>query len=121
MIIRVDPADPTPPFEQIRRQLVDEIQTGNLVAGDKLPSVRQLAGDLALAPGTVARAYGELETAGWVESSRTGTRVIRTAHMPSGLRTAAKHYVFAARGTSLEDAIRAVRSEWNTRASSAGD
>jgi hypothetical protein len=41
--------------------------------------------------------------------------------MPSGLRTAAKHYVFAARGTSLEDAIRAVRSEWNTRASSAGD
>jgi DNA-binding transcriptional regulator YhcF (GntR family) len=120
VIVRVDPADPTPPFEQLRRQLVDEIQTGNLVAGDKLPSVRQLAGDLALAPGTVARAYGELETAGLVESSRTGTRVIRTAHMPSGLRAAAKDYVFAARSTSLEDAIRAVRSEWNAQASSAG-
>jgi DNA-binding transcriptional regulator YhcF (GntR family) len=121
VIVRVDPADPTPPFEQIRRQLVDEIQSGNLVAGYKLPSVRQLAGDLALAPGTVARAYRELETAGLVESNRTGTRVIRTAHMPSGLRNAAKDYVFAARGMSLEDAIRAVRSEWKIQASSAGN
>ena len=44
--LRVDAADPTPPYEQIRRQLALLIDTGELGQGERLPTVRQLAGDL---------------------------------------------------------------------------
>jgi len=74
--LRIDTADPTPPFEQLRRQLNELISTGVLVDGQRLPSVRQLAADLALAAGTVARTYAELEKGGLVLSRRgAGTRV----------------------------------------------
>ena len=64
MNLSVDPDDPTPPYEQLRRQLADLVEAGTLVAGERLPPLRQLAGDLGLAVGTVARAYRELEAAG---------------------------------------------------------
>lgn len=74
--LRIDASDPTPPFEQLRRQLDEMISTGALVDGERLPSVRQLAADLSLAVGTVARAYAELEKGGFVLSRRgAGTRV----------------------------------------------
>ncbi len=69
--------DPTPPYEQLRRQLVALIQDGVLVGGQRLPPLRQLASDLGLAVGTVARTYRELESAGLVESRRgRGTRIV---------------------------------------------
>ncbi len=64
----VDASDPTPPFEQLRRQLAAIVGSGELSPGDRLPPVRQLAADLGLAPGTVNRAYRELERAGLVLS-----------------------------------------------------
>jgi DNA-binding transcriptional regulator YhcF (GntR family) len=74
--LTVDPGDPTPPYEQLRRQLVDLITARLLPVGERLPPVRQLAGDLELAPGTVARAYRELERAGLLTTRRgAGTRV----------------------------------------------
>ncbi len=114
-MIVVDSSDPTPPFEQIRRQLVDDIRGGTVAAGSKLPSVRQLAGDLAVAPGTVARAYGELEAEGLVETSKTGTRVLPNHSLPDEVRNAAGRFVRAIPAASLEDALRAVRAEWNFR------
>lgn len=76
MELTVDPSDPTPPYEQLRRQLVDLITACLLPVGERLPPVRQLAGDLELAPGTVARAYRELERAGLLTTRRgAGTRV----------------------------------------------
>ena len=73
----VTPGDPTPPYEQLCRQLVDLIEGGRLVEGERLPPLRQLAGDLGLAVGTVARTYRELEVAGLVRSRRGGgTRVV---------------------------------------------
>ncbi len=68
----VDTADPTPPYEQLRRQLADLISTGVLEADTRLPPLRQLAADLGLAVGTVARTYRELEVAGLVVSRRGG-------------------------------------------------
>ena len=47
--VTIDLVDPTPPFEQVRRQLTLLIETGQLVTDERLPSVRQLAGDLGLA------------------------------------------------------------------------
>lgn len=111
-MITIDAADPTPPFEQIRRQLTDEIRSGNLASGHKLPSVRQLAGDLRIAAGTVARAYAELEREGLLESSRAGTRVGCVEPISSDARAAARSYIAALGDIGLEDAIRAVRVEW---------
>ena len=75
-LLRVVVTDPTPPYEQLRRQLTELISSGVLVPGDRLPPLRQLAADLGLAVGTVARTYRELEAAELVASRRGGgTRV----------------------------------------------
>lgn len=97
--LRVASADPTPPYEQLRRQLADLIGAGVLVPGDRLPPLRQLAADLGLAAGTVARTYRELEAAGLVVSRRGGgTRVADGARLPrsqvrTALLTSAQTYV----------------------------
>ena len=57
--ISLDAASPVPPFEQIRSRVAELIVSGALTGGQRLPAVRQLAGDLRVAPGTVARAYKE--------------------------------------------------------------
>jgi GntR family transcriptional regulator len=114
--VTVDVLDPTPPYEQLRRQLADLIGSGVLSAGDRLPPVRQLAADLGLAAGTVARTYRELELAGYVRSRRGGgTRVAPTAPSPStpqrALQDAASVYLERARalGVSPADALATVR------------
>jgi DNA-binding transcriptional regulator YhcF (GntR family) len=54
----------------------DAVLDGSLAAGTKLPTVRRLAEDLGLAPNTVARAYRELESDGFIETrGRNGTLV----------------------------------------------
>jgi GntR family transcriptional regulator len=89
MIIVIDQASVIPPFEQLRQQLTTMIVGGVLPAGHRLPSVRQLARDLALANGTVARAYRELESEGLVTTNgRHGTQVNATARVPSAERRA---------------------------------
>ena len=94
-LLRIDLEDPTPPFEQVRRQLTLLIETGQLVAGERLPSVRGLADDLGLATGTVARAYRELEAADLVTTRRgAGTRVAeRPESDASLLEAAAQEYL----------------------------
>ena len=114
-MITVDAESPVPPFEQIRSQLTDQIRAGELGAGQRLPSIRQLAGDLRVATGTVARAYTELEAAGLIETNRaTGTRVRDDQTVNSAVQRAATRFVKAARSHSLtlDDALSAIRSEW---------
>lgn len=87
--LRVTTTDPTPPYEQLRRQFVELIASGVLAAGDRLPPLRQLAADLGLAVGTVARTYRELEAAGLVASRRGGgTRVQATSRPPTAAERA---------------------------------
>src|SRR5689334_18241629 len=62
----------------VYRQLIDQVRTGiasgSLSAGDQLPTMRQLAVDLAINPNTVLRAYRELELGGLLETHQgTGT------------------------------------------------
>ena len=74
--IVIDPSSPVPPFEQLRVGLVDAVSSGELGPGERLPTVRRLAEDLGIAPGTVARAYRELEASGIIETrGRNGTFV----------------------------------------------
>jgi DNA-binding transcriptional regulator YhcF (GntR family) len=81
--LRVTTTDPTPPYEQLRRQLAELIHSGVLAAGDRLPPLRQLAADLGLAVGTVARTYRELEAAGLVASRRGGGTRVQAVARPS--------------------------------------
>ena len=62
----------------VYRQIIDQIRgalaAGSLATGDQLPTVRQLAVDLAINPNTVVRAYKELELSGLLETHQgTGT------------------------------------------------
>jgi GntR family transcriptional regulator len=62
----------------VYRQLIDQVQaaiaSGTLAAGDQLPTVRQVAVDLAINPNTVLRAYREMEIRGLLDSQQgTGT------------------------------------------------
>lgn len=75
-LIAVDPQIETPPYQQIFEQIRAAIERGTLTTDAPLPTVRQLAGDLGVAPNTVARAYADLQDAGWlVSEGRRGTRV----------------------------------------------
>jgi GntR family transcriptional regulator len=76
MIASIDHGSSVAPFEQLRRQIMSAIDTGRMAPGVRLPSVRQLASDLDLAPNTVAKTIRELELAGYVETrGRNGTVV----------------------------------------------
>lgn len=115
MIIRLDSADPTPGYEQLRRQITWAISTGQLVPGTRLPTVRQLAGDLGVANGTVMRAYAELEAAGAVVTARgAGTRVSdnpeRTHDQLATLESVTKNYIAqaSALGASRKQILTAV-------------
>jgi GntR family transcriptional regulator len=63
-----------PVYRQIIDQVHGGVASGSLSAGDQLPTVRQLAVDLAINPNTVVRAYRELEFGGLLETHQgTGT------------------------------------------------
>lgn len=108
--LHVDTDDPTPPYEQLRRQLEQAIRHGALPAGHRLPPIRQLARDLGLAVGTVARAYSELETAALVHGSRGGGTRVRdgvvaaAADRRAALAQLAARYVADARLSGADDA-----------------
>ena len=114
--VTVDVLDPTPPYEQLRRQLADLIGSGVLGAGDRLPPVRQLAADLGLAPGHRG-AHLPRARAGRVRAVAAGRRHAGGPAPPAAvtperaLDEAAAAYLERARvlGLSSEDALAAVR------------
>ena len=65
-MIHLDYRDPRPIYEQVYDALRNLIVTGVLTSGEKLPSVRELAGTLAINPNTIQRAYRELEADGYL-------------------------------------------------------
>lgn len=102
--LRIDPSDARPPFEQLRRQLVAQIAAGELPPGTKLPPVRRLATDLALAPNTVARAYRELESEGYlVTQGRNGTLVAPSAAADAHAAALTSEFVRAMRRLGVDD------------------
>ena len=67
MFDHIDPRSPTPLYAQISGRLKVAVAAGELRPGESLPSVRQLAARLRLNPATIAQAYRELESEGFVE------------------------------------------------------
>ena len=71
---RLDLHSGVPVYRQIIDQVLAAISSGALAAGNQLPTVRQVAVDLAINPNTVVRAYRELEIRGVIETEQgTGT------------------------------------------------
>jgi len=80
-LVQLDDSSDLTIYEQIIAQVQEGIATGRLQAGERLPTVRELADQLGIAPGTVARAYSELERRSIVVTRGTrGTRVAERSH-----------------------------------------
>ncbi|MEW2502090.1 GntR family transcriptional regulator [Amycolatopsis sp. NPDC047767] len=114
--VTVDADNGVAPWRQVHDQIVRAIGTGALPVDARLPPIRQLARDLGLASGTIARVYRKLEAAGWVTTARAkGTVVIGSAERPdraSLLRDAATEYAQRVRelGVAPEEAVDAARA-----------
>ena len=65
-MVHLDYRDARPIYAQIIDGFREQIATGILQPGDKLPSVRELAQNLAINPNTIQRSYRQLETEGWI-------------------------------------------------------
>jgi len=65
-MLTVNYKDPRPIYEQVRDALRQLILSGAMAPEEKLPSVRELAGQLAINPNTIQRAYRELEAGGLI-------------------------------------------------------
>ena len=67
-MVQLNYRDAKPIYEQIKEGLRKLVVSGALNTGDKLPSVRELASQLAINPNTIQRAYRELESEGYIYS-----------------------------------------------------
>lgn len=67
-MLQLNYRDPRPIYEQVKSEFRRLILSGALARGEKLPSVRELAGSLAINPNTIQRAYRELEAEGCIIS-----------------------------------------------------
>lgn len=126
-VLQLEHDDPAPAYVQLERRVRLAIADGTLQPGDRLPSVRLLAGKLGLAPNTVGRAYAELAREGVIVARAGGGSEVapresldRTALARSRqerLRTLARQA--AVRGLSLgfesDEIIGAVASELAAR------
>lgn len=101
----VDPGLPTPPYEQVKKQIIEQRTSGELPANHRLPPVRHLAAELGVAPNTVARAYRELEAAGILETrGRLGSFIVGTdASARREGAAAARDYLSRIRALGLAD------------------
>ena len=80
MFFEINPTNGIAIFEQIARQVKYAVANGALRVGELVPSVRELATKLAVNPNTVARAYRDLQTDGFLEPIRgEGLRVTKQA------------------------------------------
>ncbi len=112
--------DAGPIFEQIGRNVREQLARGDLRPGEKLPSARDLAGTLSVNPNTIVHAYGELEAQGIIEVRRgLGTFVREDAPVETMrnemLKQIAESFVQEMRrlGVDTEEAMAALKEAWD--------
>ena len=117
--------DETSPALDIYRQFRGLIVSGQLGAGERLPTVRQTASDLGVAPGTAAKAYKLLERDGLVVTrTAAGTRVAESAAvLPSSVVRRIRDLVAEAdaAGADADDVIDVLRVVWQAGSGEAGN
>ncbi len=109
--LRIDADADRPPYEQIRAQITEQVASGALEPGTRLPPVRALAERLGLATNTVARAYRELEHAGVVTTRGRAGTVVNGDRSDRAAKEAARSYADAMRalGVGQDEALELVR------------
>ena len=70
LFLRIEPSSAVPIYRQIMEQIRDQIISGQLTIGQQMPSVRQLAEELAVNQNTVLKVYGELCREGLLKMER---------------------------------------------------
>ncbi len=104
----VDERSTVPLYVQLGEQVLAAVARGDLRRGDRLPSVRDVAGELALNPLTVNRAYAELEREGVLETRRglgtfvAGMRKRKDGTAVPALTDIAERFVSRARALGYE-------------------
>lgn len=78
----VNPRSGVPLYVQIVQQVKHAIDVGALQPGEQLPTVRQLASELTIAPNTIVKAYNELQAMNLIDS-RAGVGTVVTANLDS--------------------------------------
>jgi len=101
---RLDGSSGIPPYLQLVHQVRQSLLLGYLRAGDRLPTVKEVASDLAINPNTVVKAYRQLEHEG-LAGGRPGQGTFITAAVASPSSDA-----FAALRASLEEWFRTARA-----------
>src|SRR3954465_9421181 len=89
--LEVDTRSGVPIYVQLVEGVRHALEVGTLRAGERLPTVRDLAGELTIAPNTVVKAYNELQRMGLIES-RQGSGTVVVADLNGTLR---RHQVAA--------------------------
>jgi DNA-binding transcriptional regulator YhcF (GntR family) len=118
--LEIDASAADPPYEQIRAQIAEHVDSGRLPPGTRLPSVRALAETLGVASNTVARAYRELEHAGVVTTRGRNGTVVNDDGSDRAAKEAARAYADAMRvlGVRQDEALELVRRAFDRPASS---
>lgn len=115
----IDATSDVAPYEQVRIQVAQQVSSGLLEPGAKLPTVRHLAAELGLAVNTVARAFRELEADGVIvtrgrNGSFVSSRTIDGADRDAAIVAAAAEYAAQARtrGLTVAEATRLLEQAW---------
>ena len=119
MIIRIDEMSDIPIYLQLRNQIVMGISSGELKAGEKLPTVRDLALEMGINTMTVSKAYQLLKTEGYIMTDRKNGARIRTeikkeAYISDANKTELKRIVSEARisGVEKQELLSLVEKYW---------
>jgi DNA-binding transcriptional regulator YhcF (GntR family) len=107
MIIRIDELSDIPIYMQLRNQIVMGISSGELKAGEQLPTVRNLALEMGINSMTVSKAYQLLKTEGYImtdkkNGARVRTEIKKEAYIPDANKTELKRIVSEARISGVE-------------------
>ncbi|QIK68421.1 GntR family transcriptional regulator [Nocardioides sp. HDW12B] len=115
----MDSTSAVPPFEQLRSGIAGLVARGELPAGARLDTVRQLATDLGLAANTVAKAYRALEADGVITTEGRRGTFVRSRHLEKSSGTLDQDAAAFARsarraGLSREEATRLLERAWES-------
>ncbi|MCR4625063.1 MAG: GntR family transcriptional regulator [Lachnospiraceae bacterium] len=119
MIVRIDELSDIPIYLQLRNQIVMGISSGELEAGEKLPTVRDLALEMGINTMTVSKAYQLLKTEGYIMTDRKNGARIRNeikkeAYISDANKTELKRIVSEARisGVEKQELLSLVEKYW---------
>lgn len=119
--LNINPNIGTPVFKQLVDQVQRLIARGQLLAGDQLPSTRELAKQLTINPMTVSKAYSQLELEGHVERKKGIGMIVKAStqdpkeQQESLLKPTLKEFVFQAKqlGLSKSEAYKLIEQSWS--------